>query len=237
MENISDITKLLRLSRNEQLVLKALDSQTQLVSFLNKKIDIPRVTLDRTLNSLHKRGLAQKKKFSKKRVGWAIKLDFMRKTESKPDNYKVELIFGKDALMNAVNDFINTTKNSRAFAIQNEMAWRAWINTLSEDTINDLHKSFEKNKIILDTIISDNFEKTLLKNGYSRRPSSLNVIPDKFLHTDIDIEINRKYLLIMNWNKQEGIKINDPDIAKFFSGILEYIIDSSKKLNIHSNFE
>ncbi|KXJ99057.1 MAG: hypothetical protein UZ19_OD1000557 [Parcubacteria bacterium OLB19] len=179
--------------------------------------------------------MVAKKKYSKKRVGWVKKLDLISHTiELEQNNTKmIELFLDRESMLYAVHDFIKTTKNSRAFAIQNNRAWRMWTEVLSEDIVNNLHDTFAKNKIILDMVISDEFEFELLKNSYSERPSSINIVPEKYLQTDLDIEMNGKYLLIMNWRKQKGIKINDPDIVRFFTGILKYIKDTAPMLNIH----
>ena len=247
MKITSMAVKILGLSKEEVAVLSILDTTSRKTSDVHQLLKgrIPRTTLLRILNSLHKRELIAKHKFSARRGGWigcditSIFQELSTEGSNHDDVSKVVVYRGKKEMLTLANKVLLFHEKERVYWIQPSKIWDAWRSAGMEERIVWLNNFLQERGIVADGITSDDF---LMKDvefggeeilqGFLNRPMHVHTVPSKYLNFYSDVMIFRDVVSIMNWKDMFALEIKNRDLVNLFTGIIGYLHDTGKSVNV-----
>lgn len=237
---MDSIYRLANLQKIELRILKLLSGEALLVSEISKLLIIPRATLDRVMISLFKRGFVTKMKKGNRSVYKAVtQAELLSKynlTDAQ-ESAEVKIYHGKVAMLELTKSFVELHAKKRVRVLQTKQTWDFWTTHLTKEQNSEINTLLMREGVINEGIFSE----ALLKEGqeaffgtYSKRPSTVHVLPEQYAKFTTDITVTDKELYIMNWKDGVGIEITNKDTVTAFNQIFTFITDNTTQSSVYA---
>lgn len=239
------LVRLLNISRDELLAIKALKVRALNVSQISEAVKVPRTTLYTALASLESRGLISSDVKGKSRIFTIQNLQLIDQIDAMlntPVQEKpFEFIYGKGLMLKEYESIYNQ-KNKRIYAIQPTASLLDLVRKFHANVFIPINENMKKNKVIVEAIIKEDvfsaylneykndkdMQQRILKSFHGRMNSS-TFISKKYLNCNSELTFDDKKAYLYNWKDEVGIKISDKNTLSFLREMFEFTKGYGKK--------
>lgn len=223
-------------TNEEKLILKALITQHTPLK-ISSFAGIPRSTVYFVLEKLRTRGLVKKEKTGKK-VSWYLKKNELTDFKNEQSNNEVKIYDSKEL----IEDFLSNVvfkDSERIKTLSGDTITQGWNQHVGRDKIITFNNYIKENNLISDHITSEKPIREHIElwgddwvNSFQEKPTEYHVLEKEYTNHGGQIFIKNKKVYIINMNKPLIVEIIDPEVAKMFLLMFEFIKDHSKKVNV-----
>jgi DNA-binding transcriptional ArsR family regulator len=239
------VTKLLGLSREEVLIIKALKGKSLNISQLSSSTKVPRTTLYTAISSLKERDLIRSEVHGKSNILSIQNIQHLEQIGEVLDNQTnekpFEFIYGKELMLKEY-ELIYGQKNKRIFAIQPTASLLDLLHKFHANVFIPINENMKKNKLIVEGIIKEDaftvylneykndkgMQQNILKSFHGRMNSS-TFISKKYLNCNSELTFDDTKAYLFNWKDEVGIKILDKNTLNFLREMFEFTKGYGKK--------
>ncbi len=252
--------ELLQLSRKEVSILENLDENgNYTVADISRISRLPRMTLYPLLQILRKRGLLDYKRQGKRRYWFSTSPEALGQTLTKlgydisqnkklsvsvEDHTGFTLINGKEELFNVWRELAEDNPGERIRAIQPTKSLLSALQNYKPGEFVPINNAIKENKIVVESLIrEDTFpsyiathknnpkvQKEILESFIGRSADAV-FTSNKYLNNDSDLMITKDSALLINWQNQVGVKIENKDMVMFLYELFELARGYGKKVD------
>jgi hypothetical protein len=237
---MKDVYRLANLSKIEIKLLNLIEKEPLLASEIGKKLSIPRATLDRILSQLFARRFVSRKKRGKRFIYKSVSTEeVLSEYGLIPANELsagVVVYEGKEALFELTSKFVKLHAKKRVRVLQTKQTWDFWTTHLTKEQNSEINTLLKRERVINEGIFSEALLKEYHKaffGTYSKRPSTVHVLPEQYAKFATDITVTDKELYVMNWKDEVGIEITNKDTVEAFNQIFNFINENTESTNIY----
>ncbi len=252
---------------------KALNIKINTPLLINKQTKISRTAIYHILNVLKKRGLIERYKengkfyyrmvsdeeianklyeIKKELIGLAEGRSEMRGILTLGKVPKAEgvnlsgviLHQGLDAVKSCFVKMFSGNKNCKFIGVQGNNTLPLYGKHLGEGFVNDLNKKIKENKIIVEGIMAEGWEKKSKESfdnewaaNYTGRMANVHQIPSQYFKHHGEIFIFKDTLYLISLRELTILEIRHGDISLSISMLIKYIMDNTDTVDINKNIK
>ncbi len=256
--NIATLAPLLRLTRNENRVLKALIRDKTTVITIASHASLPRTTVYGVLAMLKKRGIAESF-ISDGKTYWRIVNNVkLRRSIAETRNALLQLTDGNEevyaegdstivvhrgtaAIKKLVFEIFREHKYEKLHEVIGSLSNAGWLSMFTIEEGVALNALIKKNEHITDGIMEEHWFQTTMQevgsewaNVYAQGATIAHIIPLEFIKHAGQIYLFKDTLYLLALDERIIIEVRNSEIVKMIKGMVEYIKEESKSLNLRA---
>ncbi len=250
--------ELLKLTSNETVILHLLQIHNQSTpASLAKLCAIPRPTIYITLEKLKERGLAQCRKFQKKKV-WDVsdtsvikeKIENLKETLTPSkgkynkihvtDNTDLTIHRGGQAVLNLFAEFAESHNGQRLLGMSGDRSADSWKNVIPVEDINTINARIKKTGLLTEMITSEDWFKQQVDifgvdwaKNFEGRATQVHFIDAQYLDYDSQMFIFGSKLYLVSMREEVFIEVKNKQIAKLLVSLLNFVKQHSRAVDIN----
>lgn len=217
------MSNLLNLSKNEQVVLSALEKGAVGLPDIIKGSRLPRMTVYSVLSSLQKRELVERIA-NGKRYAYILRNPSLEITATAlpTSRYSLSTIQGSERILRAYRTLLLKHARKRVSVIQSPRSAHFLFDKKLLNLVSEINAEVKKNKVIMDVVTSRGLvdlsarQSKQWKDSMIGRTTGVTLLPDEHLDFKTELWIFDSSVLITNWERESCVVIKDAAVATMF---------------------